>query len=101
MIVTCYLNLFSKYTIDDIHMPYINQLTCSILKLAGEDRRWMETALIVSIHYGILDLLRYLVDTQGVTLIGELFNYLVAVSFTLTLGWSLTLEGPSIGCRGR
>ena len=40
----------------------------------------METALIVSIHYGILDLLRYLVDTQGVTLTGELFNYLVDVS---------------------
>ena len=31
----------------------------------------METALIVGIHYGILDLLGYLVDTQGVTLTGE------------------------------
>ena len=34
----------------------------------------METALIVSIHYGILDLLRYLVDTQRVTLTGELLT---------------------------
>ena len=33
---------------------------------------WMETALSVGIHYGMLDLLRYLVDTQGVTLTGEL-----------------------------
>ena len=33
----------------------------------------METALIVGIRYGMLDLLRYLVDTQGVPLTGKLY----------------------------
>ena len=38
--------------------------------LTEEDRR---TALSVSIHCGFLDVLRYLVDTVGVTLTGELY----------------------------
>ena len=50
----------------------------------------MDTAFIVSIHYGILDLLRYLVDTQRVTLTGEL-SQLVVVSFILTLGAVLNI----------
>ena len=32
----------------------------------------METALSLSVEYGLLDLLQYLVDTVGVTLTGEL-----------------------------
>ena len=45
------------------------------LKLVEEDGKWMETALSLSIHNGLLDLLRYLIDTKGVTLTGE-FSYI-------------------------
>ena len=61
----------SDYCASVTHTPTV--YLCSILKLTGEDRRWMETALMVSIHYGLLDLLQYLVDTVGVTLTGELY----------------------------
>ena len=44
----------------------------SVIVYYTEDRRWMETALSLSVEHGLLDLLQYLVDTVGVPLTGEL-----------------------------
>ena len=45
----------------------------SVIVYYTEDRRWMKIALSFSVERGLLDLLQYLVDTQGVTLTGELY----------------------------
>ena len=44
----------------------------SVIVYYTEDRRWMKTALSLSVQHGLLDLLQYLVDTVGVPLTGEL-----------------------------
>ena len=49
----------------------------SVIVYYTEDRRWMETALSLSVEHGLLDLLQYLVDTVGVTLTGELYCLLL------------------------